>query len=516
MFATNTRRSIMEVKERRPYCSLTKSRKDKEGPYTGSSGDSEDCVIGSHGLRVPTQKSYSSSETLKAFDQHQDQTRLLYGTTKGHKDMVHREQEDYNRQGTCISRDCIHSSPPPINAVSIFEGDLNQNSYNLHGSSNKGSSNKVGMVKKHSASLWSRRSKKSGRFWPFSTNGIKIFSLSITENKKKTRFLSQYFPDVGDNIFYFFRHKTDNGFGSNVNVTNECVYFTPASVHQTTPRRLNYCEKTRWQRSQTEVRTRFWSPHTHTHTAADFHIKRAAQSHTRQKPPHVPAAAAAADTTATETFSILGKAQSTSSRLSLALALFVLLANSKACTMSLLPSSHFPLHLACIYYLALADPGSASLVSSDTTLKPSWRVSPGSCAGGLATCATLVLQEDRSDVVLFCWHKLNRRHGLTVRNAACVGFSGFMPGVSSWVFISMGEFNRVDLSNEIRTPEDVDSSPFTPPAVPPGFVFDFLLSCVTHPYFIGYSEGAAAKAKAECCCFNFNARRDGSGGKQVT
>lgn len=35
MFATGTSRSIMEVKERRPYCSLTKGRKDKEGPYTG-------------------------------------------------------------------------------------------------------------------------------------------------------------------------------------------------------------------------------------------------------------------------------------------------------------------------------------------------------------------------------------------------------------------------------------------------------------------------------------------------
>lgn len=45
------------------------------GPPAGSSGDSEDCVIGSQGLCVPTQKSYSSSETLKAFDQHQDQTR---------------------------------------------------------------------------------------------------------------------------------------------------------------------------------------------------------------------------------------------------------------------------------------------------------------------------------------------------------------------------------------------------------------------------------------------------------
>lgn len=35
MFASSTSRSIMEVKERRPYCSLSKSRKDKEGPYTG-------------------------------------------------------------------------------------------------------------------------------------------------------------------------------------------------------------------------------------------------------------------------------------------------------------------------------------------------------------------------------------------------------------------------------------------------------------------------------------------------
>lgn len=30
----------MEVKERRPYCSLSKSRKDKEGLYTGEAVDS--------------------------------------------------------------------------------------------------------------------------------------------------------------------------------------------------------------------------------------------------------------------------------------------------------------------------------------------------------------------------------------------------------------------------------------------------------------------------------------------
>lgn len=41
MFASSIRRSIMEVKERRPYCSLTKSRKDKEGPYSGETAHLE-------------------------------------------------------------------------------------------------------------------------------------------------------------------------------------------------------------------------------------------------------------------------------------------------------------------------------------------------------------------------------------------------------------------------------------------------------------------------------------------
>ncbi|XP_051939704.1 teneurin-3 isoform X5 [Hippocampus zosterae] len=96
MFASNTSRSIMEVKERRPYCSLTKSHKDKDAAYLG---DSEDCAIGHQEVRVPTQKSYSSSETLKVLDQQQDHTRLFCGTSKGHKDMVHHEQDNYNIDG---------------------------------------------------------------------------------------------------------------------------------------------------------------------------------------------------------------------------------------------------------------------------------------------------------------------------------------------------------------------------------------------------------------------------------
>ena len=78
----------MDVKERRPYCSLTKNRREKERRYTNSSADNEEC-------RVPTQKSYSSSETLKAFDH--DSSRLLYGNRV--KDLVHREADEFSRQG---------------------------------------------------------------------------------------------------------------------------------------------------------------------------------------------------------------------------------------------------------------------------------------------------------------------------------------------------------------------------------------------------------------------------------
>lgn len=44
----------------------------------GSSED-KDCVVGSKGPCVPTQKSYTSSETFKTFDQPQEETRLELG-----------------------------------------------------------------------------------------------------------------------------------------------------------------------------------------------------------------------------------------------------------------------------------------------------------------------------------------------------------------------------------------------------------------------------------------------------
>lgn len=77
----------MDVKERKPYRSLTR-RRDAERRYTSSSADSEEG-------KAP-QKSYSSSETLKAYDQD---ARLAYGSRV--KDMVPQEAEEFCRTGEC-------------------------------------------------------------------------------------------------------------------------------------------------------------------------------------------------------------------------------------------------------------------------------------------------------------------------------------------------------------------------------------------------------------------------------
>lgn len=88
------------VREQRPFCSLSKSQRDREiycerdvdqePRYTASSADREEGTC-----RVPTQKSYSSSETLQAFDH--DPSRMLFGGRV--KEMVHKESAEYSRPG---------------------------------------------------------------------------------------------------------------------------------------------------------------------------------------------------------------------------------------------------------------------------------------------------------------------------------------------------------------------------------------------------------------------------------
>lgn len=73
--------AVMDLKERR-HRSLTRSRCAKELQFTTST------------LDVPTQKSYNTSETLKAFEH---EARLPYGGCV--TDLVHHEADDYPRQG---------------------------------------------------------------------------------------------------------------------------------------------------------------------------------------------------------------------------------------------------------------------------------------------------------------------------------------------------------------------------------------------------------------------------------
>lgn len=84
----------MDLKDRR-HRSLTRSRCSKDSQFNTSSLDTDEC-------RVPTQKSYSSSETLKAFDHEQ---RLHYGGCV--TDLVHHEADEYSRQGGFV----LHNVP---------------------------------------------------------------------------------------------------------------------------------------------------------------------------------------------------------------------------------------------------------------------------------------------------------------------------------------------------------------------------------------------------------------------
>uniref|UniRef100_A0AAR2LTC1 Teneurin-2 n=1 Tax=Pygocentrus nattereri TaxID=42514 RepID=A0AAR2LTC1_PYGNA len=107
----------MDLKERR-HRSLTRSRCEKELQFTTSSLDSEEC-------RVPTQKSYSSSETLKAFDH---EGRLPYGGCVS--DLVHHEADEYSRQGGGNQSTLQPPLPPPHNAQTLSHHQSSANSLN--------------------------------------------------------------------------------------------------------------------------------------------------------------------------------------------------------------------------------------------------------------------------------------------------------------------------------------------------------------------------------------------------
>ncbi|XP_055734292.1 teneurin-4-like isoform X6 [Salvelinus fontinalis] len=172
----------MEVKERRPYRSLT-ARRDTERRYTSSSADSED------GGKV-NPKGYSSSETLKAFDQ--ESRMAAYGSRV--KDMVHHEADEFCRQGADFSlRDLGFGDPLPPHVAS-YRGDLGLGSggglgmglphrdYSASMCSDADTEPDGVMSPEHAVRLWGRNT-KSGRSSCLSSRANSNLTLTDTEHE---------------------------------------------------------------------------------------------------------------------------------------------------------------------------------------------------------------------------------------------------------------------------------------------------------------------------------------------
>ncbi|XP_069496010.1 teneurin-4 isoform X4 [Ambystoma mexicanum] len=158
----------MDVKERKPYRSLTR-RRDTERRYTSSSADSDD-------NKVP-QKSYSSSETLKAYDQD---SRLAYSSRV--KDMVHQEVDEFCRAGANFSlRDLgLTEVTPPHGTLYRTDIGLPHCGYSVSAGSDADDADMV-LSPEHPVRLWGRSS-KSGRSSCLSSRANSNLTLTDTEH----------------------------------------------------------------------------------------------------------------------------------------------------------------------------------------------------------------------------------------------------------------------------------------------------------------------------------------------
>ncbi|KAF3830180.1 hypothetical protein GH733_001605 [Mirounga leonina] len=160
----------MDAKERKPYRSLTR-RRDAERRYTSSSADSEEG-------KAP-QKSYSSSETLKAFDQD---ARLAYGGRV--KDTVPQEAEEFCRAGANFSlRELgLGQVTPPHGTLYRTDIGLPHCGYSMGASSDADVEADTVLSPEHPVQLWGR-STRSGRSSCLSSRANSNLTLTDTEHE---------------------------------------------------------------------------------------------------------------------------------------------------------------------------------------------------------------------------------------------------------------------------------------------------------------------------------------------
>ncbi|XP_047440563.1 teneurin-2 isoform X4 [Mugil cephalus] len=169
----------MDLKDRR-HRSLTRGRCPKESQYNTSSLDADEC-------RVPTQKSYSSSETLKAFDHEQ---RLHYGGCV--TDLVHHEADEYSRQGgnfTLAELGVCEPTPPPHPAAVPYCPDLGllQRGYSLSAGSDADSDPEGPLSPERAIQLWAGRGGvKSRRSSGVSSRENSALTLTDSDNDNKS------------------------------------------------------------------------------------------------------------------------------------------------------------------------------------------------------------------------------------------------------------------------------------------------------------------------------------------
>ncbi|XP_053564649.1 teneurin-4 isoform X3 [Bombina bombina] len=160
----------MDVKERKPYRSLTR-RRDTERRYTSSSADSDD-------NKIP-QKSYSSSETLKAYDQD---SRICYSNRV--KDMVHQEIDEYCRTGGNFT---LHELgfgevTPPHGTLYRTDIGLPHCGYSMTGENDADTEADTVLSPEHPVRLWARNT-KSGRSSCLSSRANSNLTLTDTEHE---------------------------------------------------------------------------------------------------------------------------------------------------------------------------------------------------------------------------------------------------------------------------------------------------------------------------------------------
>uniref|UniRef100_A0A8C5Q1Y8 Teneurin N-terminal domain-containing protein n=1 Tax=Leptobrachium leishanense TaxID=445787 RepID=A0A8C5Q1Y8_9ANUR len=163
----------MDTRDRR-HRSLIRGRCMKECRYTSSSLDGEDC-------RVPTQKSYSSSETLKAYDH---ENRMHYGNRI--PDLVHRESDEFPTQGTNFTlAELGICEPSPHQGGFCSDIGILRQGFSLSPGSDVDSDTEGGISPEHAIQLWGR-GLKSRRSSGLSSRENSALTLTDSENEHKS------------------------------------------------------------------------------------------------------------------------------------------------------------------------------------------------------------------------------------------------------------------------------------------------------------------------------------------